>query len=103
MVPVPIKIETNHPCRGAAPNLSIIINMIIASLNDGLIPYKDKNKNSIEPHLWTKKYFSPISKEDDILIQIRGKNESIFSSMATHITNDEFDVTPNTILIINNI
>lgn len=91
-IPIFIKIDTNHPCSGAPPNFSIIINITIVSLRGTVIFCSDRNKNNIDPHLWIKKYFSPISNEEDTIKHIIGKNDTIFSSIATHMVSEEFDL-----------
>ena len=87
------KIEINHEWNGLTPNLTNIL-IIIKTFKVLSIISKKKNlnKNMTDANLWIKKYFIEFSISIFSLVEIMGKNLSIFNSSLIHIIKLELNL-----------
>ena len=94
------KIEINHECRGAAPNLRRTLIRDKYIISDQSI--KDKKlpiRNIVDAHLCTKKYFIGFSSKLIFLLAIIGRNLNILNSRLTHNMKIELLLNPSIMLI----
>ena len=87
------KIEINHEWNGLTPNLiNILIIIKIFKVLIIISKKKNLNKNITDANLWTKKYFIEFSISIFSLVEIIGKNLSIFNSSLIHIIKLELNL-----------
>lgn len=95
--------DKNHPWKGAAPILIIIL-IIINTSNEYTYFIKQSNTEiiyKIEAALWIKKYFIEFSIGEYSLDVMIGRNLNILSSNLTHIIILELLLTAISSLVIN--
>ena len=95
--------DRNHPWKGAAPILIIIL-IIINTSNEYTYFIKQSNTEiiyKIEAALWIKKYFIEFSIGEYSLDVMIGRNLNILSSNLTHIIILELLLTAISSLVIN--
>ena len=87
------KIEINHEWNGLTPNLiNILIIIKIFKVLIIISKKKNLNKNITDANLWIKKYFIEFSISIFSLVEIIGKNLSIFNSSLIHIIKLELNL-----------
>ena len=87
------KIEINHEWNGLIPNLiNILIIIKIFKVLIIISKKKNLNKNITDANLWIKKYFIEFSISIFSLVEIIGKNLSIFNSSLIHIIKLELNL-----------
>ena len=87
------KIEINHEWNGLTPNLiNILIIIKIFKVLIIISKKKNLNKNITDANLWIKKYFIEFSISMFSLVEIIGKNLSIFNSSLIHIIKLELNL-----------